>query len=201
MESERDSSYQQYEGNETVYISAPRNKNGRWLIVSHPVGYKLFKKAITFHSAVSQNECRSGGHSHQTDSVKRRDYIELEHVKFFEHSAIMKPESEGELLALVRLMENPDYKIRLHGHIHKGGSGEIVTLGESRNFFTPDPSNKKIHGSAKALTRYRAETVKAYLVSKGIDESRISTKGQGALLAIYEQASANERIEVEILRH
>jgi outer membrane protein OmpA-like peptidoglycan-associated protein len=52
----------------------------------------------------------------------------------------------------------------------------------------------------KELSEHRARMVKSYLVSKGVSSSRISTKGFGAKLAIYEHSRANDRIEIEILK-
>jgi outer membrane protein OmpA-like peptidoglycan-associated protein len=204
MESENDTLYQRYQANELVYIPAP--KNGRMVVVCDLVGFKSMKRAILYNSP-TKNVGVSIGSSDEIvvpfklAGVKRGDYIELEHVKFYDHSAILKPESEVELQELVNLMSTPDYKIRLHGHTHNDGSHEIITLGDSYKYFTLDPSNKTIHGSAKELSKYRAEIIKDYLISKGISSNRIATQGHGALLAIYQHAAANERVEVEILKH
>ncbi len=134
--------------------------------------------------------------------VTQGNYIELEHVKFFDHTAIFTPASESELLQLVNLMSNPRCRVRLHGHTHSDESGDITTLGTATNFFAPDPAaNATSHVSGKELSRLRAEAVKAYLVSKGVDAARIKTNGYGAQLAVYEQAAANDRIQVEILKN
>jgi outer membrane protein OmpA-like peptidoglycan-associated protein len=60
-------------------------------------------------------------------------------------------------------------------------------------------ANTTRHGFGTELSSLRAETVKAYLVRKCIDAARISTKGYGAQLAVYEQP--NDRIEEEILKN
>jgi outer membrane protein OmpA-like peptidoglycan-associated protein len=51
------------------------------------------------------------------------------------------------------------------------------------------------------LSQQRAEVIKAFLVNKGIRANRIGTHGYGAALAIFEQARANERIEMEIKKY
>jgi outer membrane protein OmpA-like peptidoglycan-associated protein len=68
-----------------------------------------------------------------------------------------------------------------------------------------DPSKNKIGKfSAKELTTERAATVKAYLVSQGIDASRIDTKGEGGKIPLYPGggtlAQYNDRIEIEITK-
>jgi outer membrane protein OmpA-like peptidoglycan-associated protein len=58
-------------------------------------------------------------------------------------------------------------------------------------------------GSAKELAKSRAEVIKEYLVSKGIDATRIEIKSWGGKRPIYDRHSVNAkrnvRVEVEIL--
>jgi outer membrane protein OmpA-like peptidoglycan-associated protein len=205
LESENDEQYDRYAAQERVFVPAPAT--GKLILICNLIGYKLVKRAFGYADPVKSVKGASIGGEQEVIipiklvPVKRGDYIELEHVKFFEHSAIMTPASEAELTELVNLLQNPSYKVRLHGHTHSDESREIITMGKSDNFFALDPANDRSHGSAKELSRHRADAVKAYLVSKGIDAGRISTKGYGAMLAVYEHATANERIEVEILKN
>jgi len=78
-------------------------------------------------------------------------------------------------------------------------------LGASQDLFNPSVDNEKRHVSAKELALLRAEIVKTYLVRKGIDASRISTKGEGGTQMIYDPrgtlAGLNDRVEVEIRKH
>ena len=101
--------------------------------------------------------------------------------------------------------ENPDYQIRLHGHTNGKQARDIVSLGESTDFFNPHSSNAKTHSSARELSLLRAELVKAYLLSKGIDGERISTKGEGGKQMIFDPrgtlAGMNDRVEVEVRKH
>jgi outer membrane protein OmpA-like peptidoglycan-associated protein len=205
LDSETDDQYDRYAAQERVFVPAPAT--GKLILICNLIGYKLVKRAISYNDPVKSVKGASIGGAQEVIipiklvPVKRGDYIELEQVKFFEHSAIMTPASEPELIELANLLQNPKYKVRLHGHTHSDESREIVTMGKSDNFFALDPANDRTHGSAKELSRHRADAVKAYLVSKGIDAGRISTKGYGAMLAVYEHATANERIEVEILKN
>lgn len=206
VESEKDSVFHSYKANDFAYIPAPGS--GRMVVICDLLGYRYQKRAISYTNPVKSAAGITVGSSDEVIvpiklvAAKRGDYIELERVKFFERAVIMKPESEAELTQLVNLIEsNPEYKIRIHGHTHSDESAEIITLGESQHLFALDAANGHSQGSAKELSRQRAETVKAYLVSQGIDAKRITTKGLGAMLAIYEQAAANDRIEVEIVKH
>jgi len=206
MDKEPDGRLEQHKANETVSVAAPAT--GKLIVVCNLLGYKLTKRTLSYADPVKSLKGASMGTSEEViiplrlTPMKRGDYIELERVKFFEHSAILTPESEAELLELVNFMANPHCRVRVFGHLHKDEAGEIISMGKSTNFFALDPANNhSTHGSATALSRHRAETVKAYLVSKGIAAGRIATKGYGAMLAIYEDASANDRIEVEIVRN
>jgi len=206
LDKEPDDQVELYPANERVSVSAPAT--GKLIVVCNLIGYKLAKRTINFADPLKSIKGASVGEGQEIIipiklvPVNRGDYIELEHIKFFEHSAILTPASEAELLELVNFMANPHCKIRLFGHTQSDASGEIITQGSSTNFFALDPANNRsAHGSATELSRQQAEIVKAYLVSKGIAPARIATKGYGAMLAIYENATANDRIEVEIVRN
>jgi outer membrane protein OmpA-like peptidoglycan-associated protein len=206
LESENADHIDRYDANAQVSIPAP--STGKLIVICNLLGYKLAKRAISYSDPVKSIKGASVGAAQEVIipiklvPVATGDYIELERVKFHERSAILTPDSESELQELLSLMNNPRCKIKLYGHTHDNTPGEIITMGASERFFALDPSsNRAIHGSAKDLSRHRAEAVKAYLVSKGISPGRIATKGYGAVLAIYEHANANERIEVQITRN
>lgn len=140
------------------------------------------------------------------ERVKRGDYIEMDETRFYNNTCIMTPESERELRELLAMMnENTNYRIRVHGHTNGDYGRDIVSLGESTDFFHTSTSNKKHAGTAKELSALRAETVKRYLVSNGIDEKRIAVKGEGGSQMVFDPkstlAAMNDRIEVEITKH
>ena len=64
------------------------------------------------------------------------------------------------------------------------------------------PSHVQSSGSAKKLSKFRAETIYSFLVRKGIDPSRIEIKGWGGNKMLYDKhdsrANLNVRVEVEI---
>lgn len=92
------------------------------------------------------------------DVVKIGVPIILEGITFDVAKATIKPESELTLMkALKTLQTYEDISVEIGGHTDSDGSAK---------------SNQK-------LSEARAESVKAWLVNKGIDASRISTKGYG----------------------
>lgn len=211
QEREKANQFRGYNGNEKVYVTPPANRSGKWHVVCQVVGFKQYRKPINYAEAEQIAGASIGPDQEviipiQLERVKRGDYIEMEGVKFFQNTALFTPGSERELEELYAMMEeNPDYHIRLHGHTNGKGSRDIVSIGNSTNFFNPDVANAKSHGSAKELSLLRAELVKSYLENKGIDGSRISVKGEGGTQMIFDAgttlAGMNDRVEVEITKH
>ena len=115
----------------------------------------------------------------------------------------MLPESKYELNSLLQLLqENPKYRIRLHGHTNGNYHGKIISMGPEKNFFSLTGSVQRA-GTAKELSYDRAEIVKEYLVSQGIQPDRMELKGWGGRRPIYDKNSSNAkrnvRVVVEIL--
>ena len=79
------------------------------------------------------------------------------------------------------MKENAKYRIKIHGHCNGKQNREIIVRGSSQKFFAMDPgANKKETMSAKVLSEERANAVKAYLVSQGIDASRVPSRQKEA---------------------
>lgn len=84
--------------------------------------------------------------------------ISLDSVYFERASSILKPESSVPLDAIVDyLHENSDKKMKVIGHTDLTGTFE----------------------DNMTLSKERADSVKQYLVSKGVDPKRILTEGKG----------------------
>jgi len=106
----------------------------------------------------------------------------LEDVLFESGRAALTPRAKETLTELIFILENnPDIRIRLEGHTDNVGN-------ESDN---------------EMLSQKRAESIKAYLVSEGLDGSRIKTIGIGESNPIAtnetEQGRAQNR-RVDIMR-
>ncbi|MCO6494899.1 MAG: OmpA family protein [Bacteroidetes bacterium] len=109
--------------------------------------------------------------------------VRLNNIFFEFGSANLKEESYSELNRVVEFMQqNPTVKIELSGHTDNVGS---------------DAANNK-------LSQDRVNSVKSYLVSKGISESRMTAKGYGKTKPVAtndteEGRQQNRRVEFSIL--
>lgn len=126
-------------------------------------------------------------------------------VYFFKDAAIMRPESRYEINNLLSMMnENSAYKIMIHGHTNGNAAGKIITMGDSKNFFSLT-NTREGRGSAKKLSEERANAVREYLIDQGIAEDRMTIKAWGGKRPLYDkensQAQANVRVEVEIIEN
>ena len=135
------------------------------------------------------------------------DLVTDYNVYFFKDAVIMRPESKYEVQQLLNILnENQDYKIMLMGHTNGNRSGPIIEMEPgSDNYFSNTENTKESWGSAKQLSKKRAELLRNYLVSEGVDQSRIEAKGFGGKKTIYDTfdslAYKNVRVEIEILAH
>jgi OmpA-OmpF porin, OOP family len=109
--------------------------------------------------------------------------IRINNLFFETGKSVIKQESFTELDRLVKLLkENPAVKIQINGHTDNEGSLEL---------------NKK-------LSNDRALSVKKYLISKEISETRIISKGFGPSKPVADNKTEegkqmNRRVEFEIL--
>ncbi|MFZ5999713.1 MAG: OmpA family protein [Bacteroidota bacterium] len=207
LESGKATQYQSFKSNETIYLQAPKNRTATYQIVTLAPGYKEMKRTINYADP-SASASETGPNQEFVISlplvrVKVGDYIEFSNVRFFQNTAILHPDSKSELDGLAQLMnENAKYKINIHGHVNGEGNRDIVSKGNSTEFFDTNNDNLKENANAKRLSQLRADIVKEYLVSQGIDAGRIQTKGEGGKQLIYPKgstlASRNDRVEIEI---
>ena len=112
----------------------------------------------------------------------RRAPIILGDLHFSFDSAMLTAEADGPLAALVReLQDEPDRSIRVSGYTDTSGPAEYN----------------------QGLSERRTESVASYLRSRGVDASRIESRGYGEGNPVADNASRdgrkrNRRVELEI---
>jgi outer membrane protein OmpA-like peptidoglycan-associated protein len=132
--------------------------------------------------------------------LKKGETFVMKSIYFYPNTYALKSKSKQEIDYLLNyLNNNPEVSIEISGHtngdnkIHKNRA--YKDKGEEWNF----------EGSSKKLSDYRAATIKAKLIEKGITEDRIKTTGYGGSKMIIENAKTledieqNVRVEVQIL--
>ncbi|HZY81613.1 MAG TPA: OmpA family protein [Cyclobacteriaceae bacterium] len=193
-------------GNENITLKAI-NKTGDLRLECDLAGYRKIVQTINFKDPTTADgitivDNRVVVPFHLV-RLKKGDFSILYNVFFYKDAAIMRPESKFDLDGLLAMMnEGPNYKIRIHGHTNGNASGPIYEPGESGNLFSLTGA-KEGNGSAKKLSEKRATVIRDYLVQNGVDAARMSVKAWGGKKPIYDkhhtQASANVRVEVEVL--
>ncbi len=107
-----------------------------------------------------------------TEEVKKRVDVAAQNILFITGSAKLQTKSFKGLNDVVQIMkDNPGMSLAIDGHTDNVGSDEM---------------NQK-------LSDNRAGSVKAYIVSKGIDESRITAAGHGESMPIADNKTAAGR--------
>jgi outer membrane protein OmpA-like peptidoglycan-associated protein len=199
---------------ELVMIPDPNNGEHSIQLIANIFGYKKvqhdFRLTEPFDS-VNQEFLHFKGDTLIADFPLRRydqgEIATMYNVFFFKDASIMKPISKFELNSLVDMLkENDDLKIKIHGHTNGSARGKIITAPEgSEKFFTLNQEVVEDYGSAKDLSLRRAEIIKNYLVSYGINASRMQVIGWGGKKPIYDKmdklAVKNVRVEIEILEN
>jgi OmpA-OmpF porin, OOP family len=110
--------------------------------------------------------------------------VELRAIQFNQSTAEMLPEAKSDLdRVLVFMSQNPGIVIELSGHTDNQGDFDQNVV----------------------LSRQRAETVKAYLVGKGIAANRIQTRGYGGTRPVAtnndeKRRQLNRRVEMMIVK-
>lgn len=119
----------------------------------------------------------------QLEKLKKGTKLQFENINFVGDEATILPDSEEDLDKLLTfLSENKNISVEVGGHVNAPGS---------RN-------TKKF----LSLSEERAKAVYNYLVSNGIDETRLTYVGYGNSKMIFptaaseEQAKANRRVEL-----
>jgi outer membrane protein OmpA-like peptidoglycan-associated protein len=195
-----------YRGNEVVNVK-PANKSGNVSFVCEVFGYRKIQQPLNFNEPTATEGITSDENKITVPfnlvRLKKGDIAVMYNVYFFKDAAVMRPESRYEVTSLLEMLqENPKYKIKIHGHTNGNASGKIISMTDSKNFFSLSET-KEGYGSAKKLSEERAKVIQGYLVAQGINPTRMHIKAWGGKRPVYDidsqQARANVRVEIEIL--
>lgn len=198
---------------EVVWIPDPNNQTESIEVIADIFGYKKvqhdFRMSEPFDS-LSANFLNFKGDVLMVDFPLQRydvgDIATMYNVYYFKDAAVMRPESQFEINALQEMLEeNPDLKIKIHGHTNGKAPGKIIRVAEgTENYFSLDNVDEGF-GSSKQLSEERANVIKTYLINAGISPDRMEVKGWGGKKPIYDKfdprALKNVRVEIEILEN
>lgn len=211
IDTERARSIAKVKGNSYLSLPDPKSTSGELTLICSAFGYRKVQHQIHYKDTEADT---LSGHVDLVGSyylvkfdlirLHRGDISVLYNVYFYNDAAVMQPESKKELNELlVMLQENPTYKIRLHGHTNGNASGPIITMGPSKDFFALTPDVRKGYGSAKELSGARAEVIRDWLFSQGIQTDRVDVKAWGGGRMLHDKHSVharrNVRVEVEVV--
>lgn len=156
------------------YVSAPAN----YQVVIEATGYVSAMEKLD----ISDYSMKTLEMNFKMQPVERGTRVNLRNVLFVQSKTDLLPESFPELDVVVEFLEkNPTVFIELAGHT----------------------DNRGVARDNVELSQARVEKVKAYLVSKGIGEKRISGKGYGGSQPIAsnekeDTRKLNRRVEFTI---
>lgn len=130
-------------------------------------------------------ECKAPEKDPFAINVEVGKTIKLENLNFVPESPMLLKESFVSLEKLHSFMnENPTVRIEIQGHVNSPGNKK-------------DPKDQ-------ILSEARANSVKSYLVNKGVAKDRITSKGYGNTRMLYpvprneQEQRANRRVEILI---
>lgn len=121
----------------------------------------------------------------QVTEAKAGEKLQIKNLNFQFNTFAITNESRGKLYELLLVMQqNPQLKIQIQGHICCNASHK------------------------ETLSTQRAKAIKGFLISQGIDNSRVTFKGFGSTEPIFplpekneEERAANRRVEILIVEN
>jgi outer membrane protein OmpA-like peptidoglycan-associated protein len=210
IDSDRSRQMVRAKGNEYLLLPDPKSGTGQLTLICDVFGYRKIQQELNYATPLADTvkpyiDLMGTTIVVNFDLVRyhRGDLATLYNVYFYNDASVMLPESKYELNSLLQLLqENPRYRIRLHGHTNGNYHGKVISLGPDKNFFSLKDA-KESNGSSMELSRQRAEIIKEYLVTNGIDATRVEIKAWGGKHPLYDKhgvnAKKNVRVEVEML--
>lgn len=196
-----------YAAEEYIDLPRPPGNDNPMSMVCGIFGYKEVVKYINYDDpttdkTVTKDDKGAWVIQYQLERLKKGDVSVMYHVSFYKDAVVMLPQSKAELDELVSMMkDNPNYRIKIHGHCNGSNSRKIIALGPTKNYFAIQGSDER-NGTAKELSKLRADAVKLFLEDNGIDKSRSEVFAWGAQNMLVPETSTsarlNDRIEIEI---
>ncbi len=199
-----------YTGNKQISLSNPKSKEGKISLLCEVFGYRKIQRDLDYETPegddIQIDENNATVVPFELVRLQKGDIAVMYNVQFFNDAAVMRPEARYEITSLLEMLkENTLYKIRIHGHTNSGQSGKIISLKPGNENYFALNDTKEGSGSAKALSQERAEVVRNFLVSNGVDGKRMQVTAWGGKRPLYDkhspQAQSNVRVEIEILEH
>jgi outer membrane protein OmpA-like peptidoglycan-associated protein len=206
MDVDRGKKVASYQGNQNVVIR-PVNKTGNISLVCEVFGYRKLQQDLNFDRPQETEGIVTEGNQTIVPfgliRLRKGDVSVMYNVYFFKDAAIMQPQSRTEVASLLTMMkENPNLRIKIHGHTNGNSPGKVISMGKSKKFFSLTDTREGF-GSAKKLSEERAKVIREYLQAEGIDEKRMEIKAWGGKRPVKDklgaQARSNVRVEIEIL--
>ncbi len=214
IDSERSRLISKMKANTYLNLPDPKSKSGKLTLIGSAFGFRKVQHEMNYYNTEAdtlQEDIDLIGNYYMVNFDMSRmikgDIATLYNIYFYNDAAVMIPESKYELNNLLQMLQdNPKYKIMLHGHTNGNGRGKIIYVGPDKDFFkiTKDDVVKE-SGTAKELSGARAQVIKDWLVSQGVDATRIETKAWGGTRMLHDKdsqhARRNVRVEVEVLEN
>jgi len=206
IDAERNVKSASYESNKLVGLK-PINKSGRLTLMCQVFGYRKAQTDVNYNlPASTPGAVVENGYTiipFELIPLRKGDIAVMYNVLFFKDAAIMRPDSRYEINRLKDIMiENPNLKVKIHGHTNGNSAGKIIRMGDKKSFFSLTGGEEGF-GSAKELSQSRAEVIRDFLVEEGVDVNRLVVKAWGGKRPIHNKKSSlaheNVRVEIEIL--
>ncbi|MTI40266.1 OmpA family protein [Fulvivirga lutimaris] len=210
IDTERSKLLDVVESGQYVKLDDPDNRTGQMTVIVDVFGFRKQQKEFNYYKPFTGATNADIDESENGPVIKfelvryrKGDIITMYNVFYFKDAAVMQPESKYEVNSLLNMLkENKSMRIKIHGHVNGKHPGQIISVDEN-NYFALTDNNPKDFGSAKSLSRQRAETIRDYLIEQGINADRMEIKAWGGKRMLHDKhsnkAKQNVRVEVEIL--
>ncbi|MEM6524261.1 MAG: OmpA family protein [Bacteroidota bacterium] len=211
VDTERAKQHKKFKSGEVVKVKDPDNGTGKMSVIIDNFGFRKQQKEINFFNPLSDTARVDLRFEEDVlelnfDLIRYSvgDFVVMYNVAFFKDAAVMRPESKFEVNSLITMMqENSDLKIRIHGHVNGKHPGKVISKGGEPDYYKLSDLNKEGVGSAKELSKKRAELIRDLLMENGVIEGRMEIKAWGGKRMIHDKnstrADENVRVEIEIL--